>query len=159
MGERDPSFRNYPGYDQDFAAWIDAQVAALRDRRFDALDLDHLIDEVEGVGKSEFRAFTSAIELILVHMLKWDYQPEKRSRSWRTTIHDQRRAAAKLIKQNPSFKSRIGEAIADAYEAVPSLVERETTIPAERLPAVSPYDWEQILHRLHDFDPDRPWPN
>ena len=161
MAERDPSGlrRNYPGYDEDFAAWLDAQAALLRDGRFDELDIEHLADEVESVGKSEFRALVSAIELTLFHMMKWDYQPELRSRSWRITIHNQRRAIEKLLEDNPSFKARLQEALADAYAGVPGEIERETTIPLGRLPQVCPYDWEQVMTRAHEFDPDRPWPN
>jgi hypothetical protein len=162
LAERDSSelrARNYPAYREDFAAWLQAQAELLRERRFDELDVEHLVEEVEGVGKSEFQALTSALRLILLHMMKWDYQPELRSRSWRTTIHTQRKAVAKRLIQNPSYRSRVAEAVADAYDDVPAEVEKETTIPAERLPQACPYSWDEIMTRLHDFDPDRPWPN
>ena len=162
MAERDPQIgagRNYPAYNEDFAAWLAAQALMLRERRFDQLDVEHLAEEVDGVGNSEFRAFTSAIELIVLHMMKWDYQVERRGRSWRSKIHEQRRQVAKLLKQNPSYKARINEAITDAYSGVPDEVEKQTTIPAERLPEICPYSWDDIMTRLHDFDPDRPWPN
>ena len=131
----------------------------LRERRFDELDVEHLAEEVDGVGISEFRAFTSAIELIVLHMMKWDYQVERRGRSWRNTINEQRRRVKKLLRQNPSYKARLAEAIEDAYDAVPGEVEKQTTIPIERLPQSCPYSWDEIMTRLHDFDPDRPWPN
>lgn len=162
MAERDPrvpSRRNSPGYDEDFAAWAETQAALLREGRFEELDIEHLADEVESVGKSEFRALKSAIALIVLHMMKWDYQPEKRSRSWRVTIHGQRRAVTELLKENPSFKARLDEAIEGAWIGVPGEIERETTIPVERLPETCPYDWDAIMTRLHEFDPDRPWPN
>ena len=158
MAERDPELKaggNYPAYDADFAAWLDAQVSLLRERRFDELDLPNLIEEVEDVGKSEFRAFVSAIELILLHMLKWDYQPERQSRSWRNTIHAQRRAVHDILVDNPSYKARIAEAVRRAYNPVPFIVERETTVPASRLPEQCPYGWDEVLHRLHEFDADR----
>jgi hypothetical protein len=162
VADRDPldmPRRNHPAYDEDFAAWLHAQVSLLREGRFDELDVPHLAEEIEGVGNSEFRAFASAIRLVIFHMMKWDYQPALRSRSWRTTIHTQRVAIAKLLKQNPSYRSRIAEAIEDAYDAVPGEMEKETTIPIERLPTTCPYGWDDITTRLHDFDPDRPWPN
>ena len=162
MAERDPSSfsrRNYPAYDEDFAAWVLAQAALLRERRFDELDVDHLVEEVESVGNSEFKALTSALRLIIQHMMKWDYQPDLRSRSWRTTIHMQRKAVERLLKQNPSFRSRLEAAIEEAYDDVPGEIERETTIPATRLPQSCPYGLDEIMTRLHDFDPDRLWPN
>lgn len=162
MAEDDPSSslrRNYPGYDEDFAAWLQAQATLLREGRFGELDVEHLAEEVEGVGKSEFRSLTSALELVIFHMMKWDYQPDIRSRSWRTTIHGQRRVVAKLLKENPSFKARLDEAVSDAFSGVPAEIERETTIPIERLPQNCPYSWDEIMTRLHDFDPDRRWPN
>lgn len=162
MAERDPvnlPRRNYPAYDEDFAAWLQAQADLLRDRRFSELDISNLVEEVESVGRSEFRAFASAIELIVFHMMKWDYQPERQGRSWRTTINTQRRAVRNLLKENPSFKSRIQEAVERAYDPVPDMVEEKTTIPAERLPQTCPYTWDEIMTRAHDLPPDRPWPN
>ena len=162
MAERDsstPLRGNYPAYDEDFAAWLQAQAALLREGRFDALDVANLAEEVESVGRSEFRAFISAVELIILHMLKWDYQPELRGQSWRRTIRDQRRAAAKLLTDNPSFKARLTAAVETAYDGMPELVDEETGVPASRLPQTCPYSWDEIMTRLHDLDPDRPWPN
>ncbi|WP_375382812.1 DUF29 domain-containing protein [uncultured Sphingomonas sp.] len=161
MAERDPSElrRNYPAYEEDFAAWLGAQAALLRARRFDELDIEHLVDEVESVGRSEFRAFASSIELIIFHMLKWDFQPELRGTSWRKSIRDQRRSAAKLLVDNPSFKLRIVEAVELAYIGMPEAVNDETGVPAYRLPQSCPYSWDEIMNRLHDLNPDRPWPN
>ncbi|WP_375404500.1 DUF29 domain-containing protein [uncultured Sphingomonas sp.] len=162
MADRDPHIgtrRNYAGYDEDFAAWVDAQALLLREGRFGELDLDNLIDEVEGVGKSEFRSFYHAIELILLHMVKWDYQIERQGRSWRTTINTQRDEVLQLLKENPSYKSRIDEAIVCAYGPVPSMVETATTIPVERLPKVCPYTWDEIMSRQHNLNPDRQRPN
>jgi hypothetical protein len=162
MAERDPShnlLRNYPAYEEDFAAWVEAQAAALKDGRFGDLDIANLVDEVEGVGKSEFRSFFHALEVLIFHMMKWDYQPERQGRSWRNTINEQRRQVLELLAENPSFKSRIDEAVDRAYGPVPYMIEEKTTIPAERLPKACPYSWDEIMTRLHDLDPDRLWPN
>lgn len=162
MAEHDPpspARRNYPAYDEDFAAWLQSQAVLLREHRFDELDIANLVEEVESVGRSEFRAFVSAVELIILHMMKWDYQPERQGRSWRKTIRDQRRAVTKLLADNPSFKARRDEAIELAYLGMPEDVEEETGVPAHRLPQTCPYSWDDIMTRLHDLDPDRPWPN
>lgn len=162
MADRDPQIatgRNYPAYEEDFAAWTAAQASMLRERRFAELDLEHLAEEVESVGRSEFRAFSNAIELIVFHMLKWDYQPELRGQSWHRSINDQRKMVRKLIKENPSFKARTAEAIETAFIGMPDAVDDETGVPAHRLPQSCPYGWDEIMTRLHDLDPDRPWSN
>jgi hypothetical protein len=162
MGDRDPklpAWRNYPDYEEDFAAWLQAQANLLRERRFDELDIPNLVEEVESVGRSEFRALESALALILLHMMKWDYQTERQGKSWRSTINAQRRKVAKLLKDNPSFKSRLKEAVAGAYDGVPDEVDEATGVPAHRLPPTCPYSWDEIMNRPHNIDPDRPWPN
>ena len=162
MAEHDPSQtlrRNYPAYEEDFAAWLQAQAMLLREGRFEELDTANLAEEVESVGRSEFRSLRSAVWLILVHMMKWDYQPELRGNSWRRTIRDQRKAVRELLDENPSFKSRLQEVVAGAYDGAPDELEKETTIPAHRFPQTCPYSWDEIMTRLHDLDPDRPWPN
>ena len=108
------------------------------------------------MGRSEFRAFSSAIEVIIFHMLKWDYQHELRGQSWRKSINVQRKMALKLLKEDPSFKARTTEAIETAFIGMPDAVEDETGEPAHRLPQICPYSWDEIMTRMHDLDPDRP---
>lgn len=162
MGEHDGKLargRNYPAIEEDYAAWLQAQIALLRDRRFAELDVEHLADEVGDLGISEYKSFESAIFLVLFHMLKWDYQIERRSRSWRTTINTQRGAIIRGLKQSPSLKARKLEALEDSYQDARLKQETQTGVPAERLPDTCPYSWDDLMTRLHDFDPDRPWPN
>lgn len=92
-------------------------------------------------------------------MMKWDYQVERQTRSWRTSIHSQRREVLELLEQNPSYAGCIAEAVASAYRRVPFAIEDETGIPANRLPASCPYDRDTIMRRPHDLEPDRQWPN
>lgn len=162
MAERDPALsarRKYPAYEEDFAAWLQAQADLLRERRFDELDIPNLVEEVESVGRSEFRALESALALIIFHMMKWDYQTERQGRSWRDTINDKRRRVVKLLKENPGFRARLAEAIEGAYDGVPEKVDKVTGVPAHRLPATCPYSWDDIMKRPHNIDPERQWPN
>lgn len=162
MAERDPALnarRNYPAYEEDFAAWLQAQAELLRERRFDELDIPNLVEEVESVGRSEFRSLMSAIELIVFHMMKWDYQVERQGRSWRDTINTQRSVVLKLLEDNPSFRTRLDEAVSRAYPGIPDSVDKVTGVPAHRLPASCPYAWDEIMTRPHNIDPERPWPN
>jgi hypothetical protein len=75
--------------------------------------------------------------------------------------HDQRSAPGgdEVASRQPSFKSRLEDAVAGAYEGIPDKIDMITGVPAHRLPPACPYSWEQIMQRPHDIDPDRPWPN
>jgi hypothetical protein len=148
---------NFPAYEEDYAAWLAAQIRLLSERRFAELDLDHLIDEVGDLGINDFRALVSAVRVVIVHMLKWDYQPERRSRSWRNSIHEHRRRIHESLEDSPSYNSRRDEALGAAYQQALFEVERETTIPRERFPQECPFSWDEMMSRLHDFDADRDW--
>jgi hypothetical protein len=95
-------------YDRDIVAWADEQARLLRAGRFDALDIEHLADEIEDVGKSEKREFRSRMAVLLAHLLKWQYQPAGRGNSWRRTIREQRRGVAGCLEETPSLKADLG---------------------------------------------------
>ena len=92
-------------YNRDVVLWSQEQARVLRARRFAELDIEHLADEIEDVGKSEKRELASRMAVLLAHLLKWKRQPENRSNSWRATINDQRRRIALAIKGTPSLKT------------------------------------------------------
>ncbi len=92
-------------YDKDVILWSEEQARLLRARRFTELDIEHLADEIEDVGKSERRELASRMAVLLAHLLKWKTQPENRSNSWRATINDQRKRIALVIKETPSLKT------------------------------------------------------
>lgn len=102
------------------------------------------------LGKQERRELENRLGMLLGHLLKWDYQPEKRSKSWKATIREQRRTVQRLIHQNPSLKPYLEEAIAYAYESGLDLVVRETPLDYQDLPADCVYTPDQL------FDPDFP---
>jgi Domain of unknown function DUF29 len=92
-------------YDKDVILWAQEQARLLRAGRFSELDVEHLADEIEDVGKSEKRELASRMAVFMAHLLKWRVQPEKRSPSWRATINDQRRRIALAIRETPSLKA------------------------------------------------------
>ncbi len=162
MGEYDPSSferrRNYPAYEVDYAAWIDAQLGLLRDREFDELDLENLLDEVEGLAKSNFKAFVSAIRIVIVHMLKWDAQVDFRTRSWALSIDEHRRRVQYELKDSPSYKSRIDEAVARAYPRARHDAMFETKLSYNGFPETCPFTFDEIMtreHHLRDVPPDQ----
>jgi len=94
-------------YDKDVIAWAQEQANLLRSGRFDALDIEHLAEEIEDVGKSEKRELASRMAVLLTHLLKWQFQPGRRGSSWQRTIKEQRKAIALHIKETPSLKASL----------------------------------------------------
>lgn len=103
-----PTFKeSYPVYFEDIAIWAKQQAEFLRSGQFDRLDIEHLADEIEDVGKSEQRELASRMSVLLAHLLKWQFQPERRCRSWERTIVVQRRAIMRHLKEVPSLSTRL----------------------------------------------------
>ncbi len=94
-------------YEQDVAAWAEQQAALIRAGQFERLDLTHIAEEIEDVGKSEQRELASRMAVLLAHLLKWQFQPERQSNSWRRTIKEQRRALRFHLKQVASLKPKL----------------------------------------------------
>lgn len=94
-------------YQTDIIAWANEQAALLRAGNLSALDIEHLAEEIEDVGKSEQRELASRMSVLLAHLLKWQFQPERRGTSWQRTFKEQRRAIAAHIKETPSLKTTL----------------------------------------------------
>ncbi len=141
-------------YDADVLLWSEQQVRALRERRFADLDIEHLADEIEDVGKAEKRELASRMAVLLAHLLKWRFQPHKRSKSWRTTIGLQRRRVSLALKATPSLKVLMRDE--DWREAVwldaVALAAKETGRPEDDFPDASPWPFEKACES--DFWPD-----
>ena len=99
----------------DFYAWVNRQAALLRAGRLEELDLERIAGELDDVGNEIYERLESALTVLFMHMLKWDFQPERRSRSWEATIREQRRRVAKLLRENPSLKAKLDDAKEAAY--------------------------------------------
>lgn len=145
-----------PLYEEDYAAWLEAQVALMRADRWSEIDKDNLLDEVESLGRSEFNAFVSAIRVVLMHMLKWDFQEDYRSRSWANSITGHRHRIEKALGDNPSYRARIDEASHEAYQRALLEAADETRYPVRLFPQQLPYSWEEIMTRPHEV-PGKPF--
>lgn len=133
-------------YERDFYAWTHEQTTRLRTRDFDHLDIDNLIEEIETMGRSERRQLTSRLEALLIHLLKWQFQPALRGRSWQLTVVEQRRRIEKLLQANPSLRPQLPDLLAEAYNDATFGAMRESGLPQETFPAVSPYTLENVLN-------------
>ncbi len=141
-----------PHYAADYAAWVEVQLALMHAGRWEDVDAENLIEEVRDLGLSEFKSFVSAIEIVLVHMLKWDHQAERRSRSWTGSIREHRRRIARALKRNPSYSSRLEEAIEEAYDVATAMAERQIGIDFSTFPETCPYSWKEITQREHTLE-------
>ncbi|XYD11074.1 DUF29 domain-containing protein [Methylobacterium sp. NMS12] len=139
----------------DLYTWVQEQVALLRAGRVDALDLDNIAEELSDVGSEQYDKLESAIEVLLAHALKWDHQPERRSRSWSLTIAEQRLRIDRQLRKNPGLKPRIAEAANEGYRVGLIRAAREMKRSPKTLPADCPYSWDEILNRPFAFEDDR----
>ena len=141
-------------YESDIIAWAQEQVRLLKAGQFDALDIEHIADEIEDVGKSEQRELESRMAVLLSHLLKWSVQPQRRGSSWIATIRTLREGIDRRIKKTPSLKRSLSDEDwwADAWDDARTKASDETLIPFDRLPKTCPWTVEQVLH--DEFFPD-----
>jgi hypothetical protein len=132
-------------YETDFYGWTREQAELLRQEEFEKLDLSHLIEELEDMSSSMRRELVNRLTLLLTHLLKWEYQPEKRTRSWLSTIRMQRRSTNELLSDNPSLRARLQDSIEKAYTNAIDQAWAETGLDEETFPPACPYTNYQIL--------------
>ncbi|HEX6111652.1 MAG TPA: DUF29 domain-containing protein [Geminicoccaceae bacterium] len=134
-------------YDTDYVAWLEEQVAHLRAGRVHALDVENVAEELEGLMRSERQQLENRLEVLILHLLKWDHQPDQRSNRWRATVAEQRARIRRLLRDSRSLKPSLVDAAREVY---PEAVERaaiETLLEASVFPSTVPYSIEQILER------------
>jgi hypothetical protein len=132
-------------YHQDFYGWTQEQAKLLREHRIEELDLENLLEEIESMGKSEKRELESRIELLLMHLLKWYYQPNFQGKSWELTIREQRAKCARHLMENPSLKGKLNEVFEYAYEDARMWAARETGLSLDTFPESCPWAFEQVI--------------
>jgi len=139
-------------YETDFYGWIQNQAGVLRSGDFASLDLNHLIEEIEDMGKGLQRELTSRFEILLAHLLKWQYQATFKGTSWELTIDEQRDKIAELIEDNPSLKPKLESTIARAYKHAKRIAMKETGIHQSKFPPHCPWSFDQVMDA--DFWPE-----
>lgn len=141
----------YPKYKEDFYGWAMKNAALLKKRKFSEVDMENIIEEIESMGRSEESQLTRRLCLVLIHLLKWQYQPTLQGKSWEITLREQRRASRRLITKNPSLKAKINECLFEAYEDAIDEAVKETGLDEKIFPSSCPYTFEQIMN--NDFFP------
>jgi hypothetical protein len=154
MSDTDTRTRRNELYDTDFYAWTREQARLLRERRFDDLDLDNLVDEVESVGSSEKREIRNRLKVLLAHLLKWKYQPGFRRNSWRWTIHEQRETIADIAGSSPSLRDHVSKSMRGAYSGAMVAASEESGLAIGIFPDECPFSADQLLD-VEFFPEDR----
>ena len=139
-------------YDTDFFAWTQEQAKLIKEKTFSKLDITHLFEEVEDMGNRHADELESRLELLLMHLLKWKYQPSYRGASWELTIKEQRNRIKQRLKKMPSLKSKLNELFLDAYDNSIYDAAKETGLNLTAFPISCEWTKEQILDA--DFFPN-----
>jgi hypothetical protein len=142
-----PQAPPFAGYDDDGYCWAMEQAALLRARRFDLIDIENIAEEMETLGRSEYAKLESAYRVVLIHLLKWDHQPERRSTSWATSVKVHRVHAGRTLRRNPGLKSHVNAALVEAYELARIEAAGETGLPEHSFPETCPYDLDAVMNR------------
>ncbi len=136
-------------YHQDYTAWSDEQALLLEQQRWDELDLVNLIEEVKDLGNRHRDALESQLTRLLMHLLKWQYQPEPRSNSWRSSIREARKQIARLIRKHPVLRIHLEQIYEQWYLDAREDARDETGLDINTFPLACPYSIQQISD--HDY--------
>jgi len=139
-------------YETDYLQWVETMVDRLRQGDYDRIDWDNLIDEIEDMARSQRRSLKSNLIVVLLHLLKWQYQAEKRSSSWESSLLEHRYRLRDDIQDSPSLKPYLETILAESYIRAAKQAKAETGLPLETFPSECPYDTASILD--DDFLPD-----
>jgi hypothetical protein len=133
-------------YSADFSQWTEQTARLLREGRWQDIDLEHLIEEVEDLGKSEKRGITSQLIRLMLHLLKWQYQPQRRSDSWLDSIADARLQIELAIQDSPSLRGYPSEQFTQCYPQARRGAAKQTGLPISAFPEDCPYSLKDILN-------------
>lgn len=132
-------------YNIDYYAWTQEQAKLLKERNWEKIDVDNLIEEIENLGRQERKDLRNRLGILLGYLLKWQYQPKYHSNIWQATIREQRRRIIGLLTESPSLQPYFEEILQVSYEDGIDLAVRETNLPYSTFPVACPYTLEQTL--------------
>ncbi|MEQ8466194.1 DUF29 domain-containing protein [Coleofasciculus sp. E1-EBD-02] len=150
--------KSSPAYELDFYGWTQEQAKLLQEQKWSQLDIPNLVEEIEALGRQERQELENRLGILLGHLLKWEFQSDKRSRSWFATIREQRRRIERLLKKSPSLQPYLPEALENGYQDALDLAVRETSLSYKTFPPECPYSLEHIFNNNlfpgETFDPE-----
>ena len=134
-----------PRYDEDFVLWSEHQAALIRAGRFELVDWDNVAEEIESLGKRDLRQVSNRLAILLLHLLKWQFQPSGRSTSWRATIRTQRGRILRVLKDSPSLLQHVDAEVRDVYPRAREDAADETGLIIDRFRVTCPYSAAELL--------------
>ena len=138
--------------EKDYSAWIEGQVALLRQGKLQDLDTVHLVEELEAMGRRERNELVSRLISLIAHLLRWRYQPEHRTPSWRGSVVEECVQVMRELRLSPSLKTFVAEAVQLAYPDALRIAIKETGLQVVVFPAQCPFDDRELL--VEDYWPD-----
>jgi len=132
-------------HDQDLYEWAQRNAQLIREGRLNEIDAENIADELEAMSGSQRRELLNRLTVLITHLLKWQYQPENRGKSWLTTIIQQRLQIEALLEESPSLQRLLPEITVKAYRSARKVASVETGMPTNTFPAECPYSVEQVL--------------
>ena len=140
-------------YEQDFVGWLNTQAELLKTGKVNELDIKNLVEEIEAMGRSEKRELESRMIILVMHLLKWTFQPNYQSRSWANTINEQRRRIGRVIKDSPSLKNSLNDTewFNEIWQSALYQAVSETGLDIKIFPEQPIWTTQQIL--VDDFFP------
>jgi hypothetical protein len=131
----------------DLYSWAMRQAELLRAGRLSEIDPIAIAEEIDDVGEEQYDKLESALRVLMLHLLKWEHQPDMRSRSWTASVREQRRRVLRQLRKNPGLKSRLDEALLEAYEDARDEASIETGLPLHVFPANRPFEYADVMER------------
>ena len=132
-------------YDSDFYLWTQQQATLLRQGHLQAVDLENIAEEIESMGKRDRRSIESHLENVMMHLLKWQYQPQRQSPSWQHSIWNGRRDVERLLRDSPSLKPLLVALVRDEYPPARKQAAKETGLSLSTFPEQCPFTLEQVI--------------
>jgi hypothetical protein len=134
-----------PGYEDDLVAWTEWQIELLRAHRFEQLDLDNLLEELNAMVRRDRRELESRLIVVMVHLLKCQFQPQQKSHGWIGSLNEQRMRIRKLLAESPSLRRAVAESANGDYAFTAKLASKETGLPMTDFPAAISYTADELL--------------
>ncbi len=136
-----------PAKEADLYSWALRQAKLLREGKLSEIDPAAIAEEIDDVGEEQYDKLESALRVVMLHILKWDHQPERRSGSWTASVREQRRRVLRQLARNPDLKSRLDEALREAYADARDEASVETGLSPSLFPAERPYEYRELMER------------
>ncbi|QTA92638.1 DUF29 domain-containing protein [Desulfonema magnum] len=132
-------------YEKDFYIWTQKNARLIREGKFSETDMENIAEEIEAMGRRDKRELVSRLAVLLTHLLKWQYEADFRSKSWKSTIVTQRSEIDSLLQDSPSLRHKLNERIDSAYSRAKNAAAAETGLSVRTFPETCPYSQEEIL--------------